>query len=61
MRLYVVNEVPSDKIPVGCQEKLYYCHAEGWPSIPVFGSIGSKAKAAKVCRLYNLDGKAYYR
>lgn len=60
MKRYIVSEVPADKTPGGCPVRLYYCHAEGFPDIPVFGSIGSKEDAARVCRMYNLDGKAHY-
>ena len=59
--LYVVSEVPSDKMPSGCPVRLYYCHNERTPNIPVFGSVGTKSDAAKVCRERNLDGKAHYR
>ena len=31
----------------------WYCHKEGFPYIPVFGSIGDKAKAQKVCKEMN--------
>ena len=31
----------------------YYCHMRNYPYIPVLGSIGSKEKAQKVCRMYN--------
>lgn len=37
------------------KEGAYYCHAEGYPNIPVFGSIGDKKKAHEVCRLMNRD------
>lgn len=37
------------------KEGAYYCHAEGYPYIPVFGSIGDKKKAQEVCRLMNRD------
>lgn len=32
---------------------LWYCHMEGFPYIPVFGSIGSKKKAMLVCKQKN--------
>ena len=51
-RKYVVSEVPSNMVS-GCKERLYYCHMEGFPRVPVFGSIGSKAKAKKIADLYN--------
>lgn len=31
----------------------YYCHMAGYAHIPVFGSIGDKKKAMKVCRIMN--------
>ena len=31
----------------------YYCHMRGYPYIPVFGSIGDKKKAKKMCDMYN--------
>ena len=46
MKPYVVSEVPNKK-------GTYYCHARITPNIPVFGSIGDKAKANKVCRMMN--------
>lgn len=60
MRVYVVDEVPSDKKEVGSPKHLYYVHKEGYPYIPVFGSIGTKQKAVIICKQYNLDGKAHF-
>lgn len=31
----------------------WYCHQRGYSYIPVFGSIGDKRKAKKVCKIYN--------
>lgn len=31
----------------------WYCHKRGYPYIPVFGSVGEKPKAQKVCNLMN--------
>lgn len=31
----------------------WYAHLEGYPYVPVFGSIGTKSHAMKVARLYN--------
>lgn len=31
----------------------WYCHQDGFPYIPVFGSIGSKAKAREYCKMMN--------
>lgn len=31
----------------------YWCHMEGYPYIPVFGSVGTKKKAQKVMRERN--------
>ena len=32
---------------------IWYCHHRDYPWIPVFGSIGSRNKALKACRLQN--------
>ena len=55
MRKYIVSEVPT----VGPyanrnSEKTYYCHMAGHPDIPVFGSIGDRKKAKKVCDMMNM-------
>lgn len=50
---YIVERVPK-------QPDLWYCHQKGYGYIPVFGSIGSKQKAASVCRTRNIDGKVRY-
>ena len=52
MNNYVVNEVPSSMVS-GNKEKVYYCHHKMTPQIPVFGSIGDKKKANRVCRMMN--------
>ena len=31
----------------------WYCHMKGYPHIPVFGSIGEKAKAKAYCNMMN--------
>ena len=31
----------------------WYCHMRGYDYIPVFGSIGDKKKAKKICDMYN--------
>ena len=31
----------------------WYCHQKGYSYIPVFGSIGDKRKAQKICDLMN--------
>lgn len=49
---YIVEEVPANMIS-GNKEKVYYCHLKDFPDIPVFGSIGDKAKANKVCKYMN--------
>lgn len=46
MKPYVVSELKE-------QKGAYYCHKRGYPYIPVFGSIGDKHKADKVCRMMN--------
>ena len=35
----------------------WYCHMRGYPHIPVFGSVGNKAKANAYCRMMN--GKSF--
>lgn len=52
MKPYVVSEVPSNMIS-GNKEPVYYCHARITPNIPVFGSIGDKKTANKICRQMN--------
>ena len=31
----------------------WYCHLQGYQYIPVFGSVGDKDKARKVCDMMN--------
>ena len=45
MRRYVISK---DK-----KTDDYYCHMDGYPHIPVFGSIGDKAKAKAYCNMMN--------
>ena len=63
MTKYVVDIVPQKHLtPESKGETVYYVHMDGFPDVPVFGSIGNKAKANKICRQYNPDGslhKAY--
>lgn len=58
---YVVEKVPPEYMK-GCPAglELWYCHKEGYSYIPVWGSIGTKKEAEKVCREYNLSGKVRY-
>lgn len=35
------------------KEGAWYCHMRGYAYIPVFGSIGDKEKARKICRIMN--------
>ena len=42
---YIVSQEPKSGA--------WYCHMRGYPHIPVFGSIGDKRKAKKVCNIYN--------
>lgn len=35
------------------KEGFWYCHQRGYAYIPVFGSIGDKVKAQKVCNMMN--------
>ena len=44
MKPYVISQDESGA---------WYCHKRGYPYIPVFGSIGSKAKARRVCDMMN--------
>lgn len=52
MRSLLMREI---KKPYVVSEKngAYYCHKRGFPYIPVFGSIGDKRKADKVCKIMN--------
>lgn len=51
---YVVSKVPENmKDPANKGKTIYYCHQRQFPSIPVFGSIGNKAKAQAVCDAKN--------
>lgn len=50
---YIVSEVPSNMLIGSYYEKVYYCHDRNYPNIPVFGSIGNKKKANKMCRMMN--------
>lgn len=60
MRKYVVDIVPSKYLtPEAKGETVYYVHMDGFPNIPVFGSIGCKSKANKICRQYNADGSVH--
>ncbi len=34
-------------------KKVWYCHCTETPSIPVFGSIGTKSHAVAVAKTYN--------
>jgi len=53
-RAYVVSILPeSKKDPASKGKKLYYCHHEGFPQIPIFGSVGTRAHAQTVCDQYN--------
>lgn len=54
MKTYIVSEVPSNKIS-GNKESVYYVHNRNYPDIPVFGSIGDKAKANKICKMMNAN------
>ncbi len=35
------------------QSGMWYCHKRGYKYIPVFGSIGKRAQAAKIRDIYN--------
>lgn len=34
-------------------EKFYYCHLEGYPYVPCFGSIGTKQHAENFAKMMN--------
>ena len=57
---YVVDRVPSNMLAPGEKGPVWYCHMEGYPNVPVFGSVGTKRVAETVCRTRNLDGKVHY-
>lgn len=55
---YVVDIVPPKYLEAEAKgETVYYVHMDGFPHIPVFGSFGSKQKANKICRMYNIEGR----
>ena len=61
---YLIERVPSKYAdPRAAREgvELWYCHMNGFPYIPVGGSIGIKEEAAAVCKIMNLNGRVYYR
>ena len=51
---YVIEKVPAK---YGGNGETWYCHMRWFSYVPVFGSIGSREKAAKICRAMNIDGK----
>lgn len=62
-KYYMIEHVPTkyaDPHALHDGAEQWYCHMKGYPYIPVFGSIGTKAEAAAVCRAYNLGGKVHY-
>lgn len=60
MAQYIIEQVPMKRMAPGFTDRPWYCHQVGFPNIPVFGSIGSRAEAAAVCRAYNADGRVHY-
>lgn len=44
-KLYVISQ--------DTKSGAWYCHMRGYSHIPVFGSIGSKSKAMRVCKMMN--------
>lgn len=59
-KYYLIEQVPSNMRAGDYTGPLWYCHMKGFPRVPVFGSIGTKQKAAAVCRTRNPDGKVRY-
>ena len=62
-KYYMIERVPTkyaDPAALHDGVEQWYCHMKGYPYVPVFGSMGTKAEAAAVCRTYNLDGKVRY-
>ena len=45
---YVVSQTYDDE-----GKEVFYCHMKGYSYIPVFGSIGDKSKANRVCKTMN--------
>lgn len=41
------------KYTVSHDGETYWCHLEGFPYVPVFGSVGGKKKARKVMKERN--------
>ena len=60
MGRYIIEQVPADRVAPGSAERPWYCHMDGLPNVPVFGSIGTRAEAAAVCRAKNSDGSVHY-
>ena len=52
-RRYVVKAASPGQARSLDGSPVYYCHLDGFPNVPVFGSIGSRQKAVKVCRMMN--------
>ena len=62
-RYYMVERVPAkyeDAQTIHDGVKRWYVHMKGFPYIPVWGSIGTKQHAEKICRQYNPDGRVHY-
>lgn len=56
MKPYVISLVPMEMLATESKAdygKIWYCHHRKTPNIPVFGSIGSKRKADRICKNYN--------
>ena len=53
-KCYTVSLLPEKmKDPASKGKKLYYVHAEGYPNVPIFGSIGTNRHARTICDAYN--------
>ena len=44
---------------VSKKDDFYYCHMRGYDYVPVFGSVGDRSKANKVCRMMNESAGFY--
>lgn len=59
---YVISKVPSNRLANPSESgRVWYCHRKGHAECPVFESIRSKERAARICRAYNYDGKVHYK
>lgn len=56
MKQYVVSKTIDSE-----GKDCWYCHLKEFSYVPVFGSIGDKAKANRVCKMMNGKQTDHYR